>query len=299
MSHHATNWAIQQRGLKPTTKIVLWHLCDRYNPDFGCFPSQDRLAHDCEIGRSTLNRHLEQLEAAGLLCRVPRIDPSTKRQMTTRYILGFEDGFPVDNPDPCPDLGHGAVSHSDAEPCPKNSESRVSKWDTNPVREPIREPVKEAGRAGAPVDISDEFFSALLEALGHDPAGALPDWWQGWPAREHVRRWRDDLGLTEEQILSIASDTRKRHPIPPDGPKALDRTMEQAAQRKCGSVRRPSKPTKMTKRTASQEEILAFYADLVNSDRFLAPNSISAGICDGLLARGLATEDRLRERGVL
>ena len=39
MSHEATNWAIKQRGLKPTTKIVLWHLCDRFNPDYGCFPS--------------------------------------------------------------------------------------------------------------------------------------------------------------------------------------------------------------------------------------------------------------------
>ena len=36
MSHKATLWAIEQRGLKPTTKIVLWHLCDRFNPDFGC-----------------------------------------------------------------------------------------------------------------------------------------------------------------------------------------------------------------------------------------------------------------------
>jgi len=65
MSHEATNWAIKQRGLKPTTKIVLWHLCDRFNPDYGCFPSQDRLAEDCEISRSTLNEHLGQLEAAG------------------------------------------------------------------------------------------------------------------------------------------------------------------------------------------------------------------------------------------
>ena len=39
MSHAATNWAIQQRGLKPATKIVLWFLCDRHNPDFGCFPT--------------------------------------------------------------------------------------------------------------------------------------------------------------------------------------------------------------------------------------------------------------------
>lgn len=27
MSHDATNWAIQRRGLKPTTKIVLWDIC--------------------------------------------------------------------------------------------------------------------------------------------------------------------------------------------------------------------------------------------------------------------------------
>jgi DNA-binding transcriptional MocR family regulator len=70
MSHAATNWAIQQRGLKPAAKIVLWHLCDRFNPDYGCFPSQARLAEDCEISRATLNRHLDDLEAAGLIRRL-------------------------------------------------------------------------------------------------------------------------------------------------------------------------------------------------------------------------------------
>jgi hypothetical protein len=133
MSHAATNWAIQRRGLKPTTKIVLWHLCDRFNPDYGCFPSQERLAHDCEISRSTLNEHLGQLEASGLLRRVPRLDPVTKRQMPTRYILGFERGFTPHDPEPCPEIGHGATgtqelangadtcgmqTRPEAEPCP-------------------------------------------------------------------------------------------------------------------------------------------------------------------------------------
>ena len=172
MSHEATNWAIKQRGLKPTTKIVLWHLCDRFNPDYGCFPSQDRLAEDCEISRSTLNEHLGQLEAAGLLRRVPRLNPITKRQMPTRYILGFEPGFTPHVPDPCPETGHGnpdqvesngetapfeddvaaepepcpetghgcearPVSDFPADPCPENAESRVRNPDTNPVREPL------------------------------------------------------------------------------------------------------------------------------------------------------------------
>ena len=112
MSHEATNWAIKQRGLKPTTKIVLWHLCDRFNPDYGCFPSQDRLAHDCEISRSTLNDHLGQLEAVGLLRRVPRLDPVTKRQLPTRYILGFEPGFTPVAVVPCPEIGHGEIGRA-------------------------------------------------------------------------------------------------------------------------------------------------------------------------------------------
>ena len=166
MSHEATNWAIKQRGLKPTTKIVLWHLCDRFNPDYGCFPSQDRLAHDCEISRSTLNDHLGQLEGVGLLRRVPRLDPVTKRQLPTRYILGFEPGFTPAAVVPCPEIGHGEnasaespdstdasamdgsadalpcldfghgigarpVSDFPGNPCPKNAESRVRISDTN------------------------------------------------------------------------------------------------------------------------------------------------------------------------
>jgi DNA-binding transcriptional MocR family regulator len=150
MSHEATNWAIKQRGLKPTTKIVLWHLCDRFNPDYGCFPSQARLAHDCEVSRSTLNDHIGRLETAGLLRRAPRVDPVTKRQLPTRYILGFEPGF----------------TPADAVP--------VRKPDTNLVRKPLSKPVKEEEEDAAARDSDfDRFFEELISALGLDPA-ALP-----------------------------------------------------------------------------------------------------------------------------
>ncbi|PTV93656.1 helix-turn-helix protein [Rhodobacter aestuarii] len=334
MSHEATNWAIKQRGLKPTTKIVLWHLCDRFNPDYGCFPSQDRLAHDCEISRSTLNDHLGQLETLGLLRRVPRLDPVTKRQLPTRYILGFEPGFtPVDvvpcpeighgetpraeSPDstdasamegqtdtlPCPDFGHGdcagAVSDFSGTPCPENAESRVRISDTNPVREPLREPVKEEEGAQAREAISDEVFGALLDALGLDPA-ALPGWWQGWPPRLHVQRWRDELGLTESEIIAAAEASRQEHPEPPDGPKALDRAMQRAAGRKSehtgGKRGKPKAPPAPPAPPISDPA--AFYADLINSDRYLPVSAISNTMRDAMLARGLVTAERLRERGV-
>jgi Helix-turn-helix domain len=349
MSHQGTNWAILQRGLKPTTKVVLWHLCDRYNPDYGCFPAQERLAFDCEISRAGLNTHLAKLEQRRLLRRVRRVDPITKRQMSTRYILGFEEDFtpppdggagldspetvPFDatNPcpesghgcneekanvnsafsknsafDPCPDLRHGAVSRKPPDPCPENGPTRVQILDTNLVKEPLSKPVKEEEDAQAREGLSDDFFGKLLRALGIDPDGTLPAWWQGSSAKVNAQRWRDDLGLTGDQILEVAEETRHNHPAPPDGPKALDRAMERAAQR----LRAASESTRTPRRgkgaqrakasrKASLSEQLVFYAEMVNSDRFLPVNAIGNVIRDGMLAKGLVTAERLRSRGVL
>ena len=149
MSHKATNWAIGQRGLKPATKLVLWHLCDRHHRDHGCFPSQATLAEDCEMSRSGLNNHLAELEALGLIKRIRRSDKASRRQKSTFYIFAFEDHFealkggetdPSETPKPCPDSGHGSVSKKTPKPCPKKRDSRVQTLDTNPVREPGRNP---------------------------------------------------------------------------------------------------------------------------------------------------------------
>jgi len=157
MSHRATIWAIQQRGLKPATKIVLWFLCDRHNPDFGCFPTQARLAEDAEMSISALNEHLSLLERAGLIRRLRSHDPRTHRRQATRYILGFEDGFTqepppesgdgfagteeeqVDDPTPESGLGNdpGAISGFSVEPSPDFAESHLRNPETNLVREPL------------------------------------------------------------------------------------------------------------------------------------------------------------------
>lgn len=335
MSHSATNWAIKQRGLKPATKIVLWHLCDRFNPDYGCFPSQDRLAEDCEISRSTLNEHLALLEAARLLRRVPRLHPITKRQMPTRYILGFEPGFVLDDGNPCPEIGHGnatldenlnetkgfevesplapkpcpisghgdearPVSDFTPDPCPENAQSRVRNPDTNLVSEPLREPVKEEEGAKARENLDEGFFEALLAALGFAPGGTLPGWWQGCPPREHVRGWRDYLGLTSVEILSAAEASRQGHPEPPDGPKALDRVMQRAAQRKAdeASRKRPKPKATAAQETRPIADLPFFYAEIVNSDRYVPVSAISNSMRDAMLARGLVTSERLRQRGI-
>ncbi|MBO9453249.1 helix-turn-helix domain-containing protein [Tropicibacter sp. R16_0] len=165
MSHHATSWAIRQRGLKPATKLVLWQLCDRYHPDHGCFPSQETLADDCEMSRASVNRHLDELERLGLIRRIQRSEKKTNRQKSTLYILGFQPEIRVENAGEaegeetqklCRKMRHGAVSQKSQKPCLKKRESRVSNCDTNLVKEPVIERAREP----KPFFTDDERFEA-------------------------------------------------------------------------------------------------------------------------------------------
>ena len=321
MSHKATVWAIQQRRLKPATKIVLWFLCDRHNPDFGCFPTQARLADDAEMSISALNEHLAKLQELRLIHRVRAQDPQTHKRLATRYILGFEDGFPPEptpetgdglsgtdkeqNADPSPDSGHGAISGFPAKPSPDFAQSHLRNPEINLVREPLTKPVKEEEDAQARDSDFDRFFAELLAALGFAANATLPAWWQGGPARLHVQRWRDHLGLSEVRILETAKETRSDHPNPPDGPKALDRFMERAALRHALAATeiatgKKAKPQRKGETTPplSDDEKAAFYARMVNADGYLPQSVISNTIRDAMLVRGLVTPERLRQRGV-
>lgn len=298
MSHAATNWAIQQRGLPPATKLVLWHLCDRHNPDFGCFPSQAQLAEDAEVSRSQLNVHLQRLEAAGLIRRVQRVDEATNRQQSTRYILGFEKGFAQA---PSLETGHGSpgteieqtalpsleTGHgSDGEPSPVLGPSRVRKPDTNPVREPVRE---EEEREGAL--ISDQDWRRILSAVVRDERGReFPLWWRHESARPHVEGWINSGLSVDEVILEIRSFVA-RMPDLPEGPKALDKAMSRAvrAKRKAPAKAPP----------ADRTAFLALMAEWVNGDKYLPGSAVTPSVGRELIEAGLITKERALARGVV
>ncbi len=121
----------------------------------------------------------------------------------------------------------------------------------------------------------------------------------------HVRRWIDDLGLSQKQIIEIAAATRRDHPNPPDGPKALDRFMERAARRHAQTVIAKAKGPTSKRRCKrdmgpppSPDELAVFYAAKVNSDEYLPKGMISIAMCGLMLSRGLVTPERLRTRMV-
>ncbi|PHP68196.1 hypothetical protein CSC94_05965 [Zhengella mangrovi] len=215
MSHAATDWAIQQRGLKPATKLVLWHLCDRYHPDHGCFPSQDTLAHDCEMSRSSLNEQLLKLEEVGLIRREQRRDERTNRAKSTIYRFKFESGFADD---PCPESGHGSVSGNDPEPCPENAESRVQNLDTNPVREPVIEPVTEReARESADEDGETENRRKLEARVKRLEQGKDGKVWPGsvgssteWAVRQFAALSETDRLVAEERRDAYLAECKRQ-----------------------------------------------------------------------------------------
>jgi DNA-binding transcriptional MocR family regulator len=111
MSHYMTALAMKQKGLKPAAKIVLYWLADHHNETTGaCFPSLKTLAKECEMGKSTLIRHLDDLEKAGLIERHERARENGS-QTSTAYKLRLS---PVPDQDtPCPKMGQPPVPNRD------------------------------------------------------------------------------------------------------------------------------------------------------------------------------------------
>lgn len=107
-----TALAMKQRGLKSAAKIVLYWLADHYNQSTGaCFPSLKTLAEECEMDKSTLIRHLNALEEAGLIARSARVRDNGS-QTSTAYFLHIDPVAKCDSP------------------CSKTQQAPVAKCDT-------------------------------------------------------------------------------------------------------------------------------------------------------------------------
>lgn len=297
MSHEATNWAVRQRGLQPATKIVLWHLADRHNPDHGCFPEQARLAADCEMSRSSLNNHLNSLEARGLIRRIRRVDPTSRKQLSTRYILGFEEDF---TQEPSPNIGHG----NQAEPCPNSSKNRVQNLDTNSVREPvITKHAREADTA-----VVDACLDACGPGVSQSERSAIRS--TGWIVLDWIEAGMS-LELDILPALRVLTSRTTRRQIRTFGyftgavEERYHRRMrllqaresaQNGAERFSGGAPGTAGPAPVDR--AASPDPLVRLAEWINSDRYCPPSAVSSSQRHELLARGLVTQERLRARQI-
>lgn len=145
-----------------------------------------------------------------------------------------------------------------------------------------------------------ENFNLLRSAVGLDPAVPLTRYWQDEAVQPWVTRWRK-VGLTDDQILAEAKASRAKNPEPPEGPKALNAWMLQAAtNRTAASAPLPegAKAQAAPKVNMSPEKRLQDWADRINGNDYIPPSMITNTMRDALLAAGLVTRERLRERQI-
>lgn len=85
MSHQATLWASQARGIKPAHKLILFFLADYHTADFGCEVDPTELSEETEIELPLLDTLLLELEREGWI----------RLGAEGRIWLSFEEGFPA------------------------------------------------------------------------------------------------------------------------------------------------------------------------------------------------------------
>lgn len=89
MSHIASYWAIEQKGLPVNAKIVLMLLADCHNGHTGeCFPSINLLVEKSNISERSVHYALDHLCSAGLVTKVFRQD-TYHRQRSNQYMLNI------------------------------------------------------------------------------------------------------------------------------------------------------------------------------------------------------------------
>ena len=216
MSGIALIWAANVKGLKPAAKVVLIQLADFHNKETGqCNPSAQRLADECEMGRSTLFRHMETLEEKGLLKRQSRGDGmggrgSNQYRLNLDIVLGSSANHKEKS-----QIGTGGKSPKNTEEKSQIGTTLVPNRDSNLTNEPDLEPILKT-KAKKSAQFPDDWMpnqktiQTILSKDYHD--------WQIGPMVEDCINHHKSKGTTfknfESALITWASNQIKFHGTP-------------------------------------------------------------------------------------
>jgi DNA-binding transcriptional ArsR family regulator len=296
----ALSWAVEASqgiGLSWPAKGVLWHLANRHNPDNGCFPSQKKLAADCEVSQSQLNVHLAKLERAGLIRRVLQFDRKTGSRLPTRYRLAFEEGFealpeavaasedeqpdlPL-SPDQNPEIGVG-VDVEDAAPPTPISEGPL---------------LRLSGVVLEAEPVSSETVNCVPADGDHEIAHAFSEFWESHPRpkdrdashqlfQEAVQAGEDAKAIVEaaRRYATEQAGNATMYVCQSDNWLKGKRWRDQAAAGR--------------KLEAGPVDVAAFWARLIHEGAHIPQSAIKTSTANEMIRRGLVTSEALAKVGV-
>jgi len=218
MGFRAVQAAFNVRTPSLAAKVVLWALAEHYNErTSSCFPSQERIAEDVGINKSSVKRAIGELEAAGLISKRRGLRRGS-RNASYRYRLDFYiqarvearrermSGFTVFAPEPHVGATHpqqgispSSVRTTDGESSVPKSPKRRSQraaprlrmtWEWEPSAKVIAHAVSK-GLTDAEAKLAAEDFKLFW--ISHGEARA--DWtaaWYRWVTKQVALKENDN-----------------------------------------------------------------------------------------------------------
>ncbi|QRZ15574.1 hypothetical protein JWJ88_14675 [Paracoccus methylovorus] len=288
--------SVQRRVVgSATRKSVLLYMADKAADDgSGIWTSKSNIARDLELSRRAVQLAIQDLIRDGLVTETGQRD--CKHGFTVEYSIVIEAvdnltstrGQPVDN-----------LAATREQGSPRESGARVTRERGSP--HPVNQihpnhpyiDTTTPTTDGPPVGNSDPQARCLAVAgPGLCPASrtaitATAEVIEGW-LREGIDLDADILPVIRARTPTIRISPIRTWAYFSDAVRAAHR------QR----LRQPIRPRGAEKAGAPANPQLRFFADWVNSDRYLPANAISNAIVQALLVAGLTTTERLAQHGV-
>lgn len=182
--------AMKTKVGNPLRKLVLIKLADNANDLGECWPSYQHIADQCEIDRSTVRKHIKNLEGQGLLRIENRLGP--KGNSSNLYQLTFSGVGPGSTP-----VGHTPTPVGPESTGGVGPESTRTSHSLEPVNEPLGAVATTASRKPR--------FDPLTAKPGNVSAETWADWCQ---YRREIRKPLT-AKMCEQQGKALAG-----HPAP-------------------------------------------------------------------------------------
>lgn len=126
-------------GLPSGRKMVLLALCDNANDQGECYPSVPMLAEKCSMGERTIQQHIADLEADGIVTREMRAGRSTMYHINPRKICTTTPAESAPREISTPQNLHHTPAES-APPPPQISHPTPADFAPITIKEPSVEP---------------------------------------------------------------------------------------------------------------------------------------------------------------
>jgi biotin operon repressor len=206
-----TALAMQQKGIKPATKIVLYWIADHHNSETdACFPSLATLSDECEMSKRAVQAHIDTLSYAGLIERVERKRGNGSRT-SNGYRLNLTKQAWQNLPPPIAEAARAPMQNLPALNLGTNNLGNITTKNMSIFDDLWKIYPKKVGKGTAKKALAKAMTKATADQIQHSLAVFVRAWGnQDKKFMPHLATWlngeRWDDEIQEASLQDMSSD---------------------------------------------------------------------------------------------